>query len=92
MQREIHGASDRFARFGEYRFIHHEREPFRFRRPCAGKASPGAPFESGTFYGIIRATDSETSQGITNKVVVFQTNVPKRDPKDWLEEAYRFRP
>lgn len=50
------------------------------------------PVERSKFYGVIRATDAETSQGITNKVVVFQTNVSKRDPKDWLKDIYRFRP
>jgi hypothetical protein len=46
----------------------------------------------GTFYGVIRATDEEQSAGVSNKVVVFQTNVPKRDPKDWVNDTYRFRP
>ena len=50
------------------------------------------PAQPGVFYGIIRATDAETSSGLTNKVVVFQTNVPKRDPKDWLSDVYRFKP
>ncbi|HEY0464182.1 MAG TPA: hypothetical protein VGC79_08240 [Polyangiaceae bacterium] len=48
--------------------------------------------QPGIFYGIIRATDAETTTGVTNKVVVYQTNVPKRDPKDWLNDAYRYRP
>lgn len=50
------------------------------------------PSLAGVFYGVIRATDAEVAQGVTNKVAVFQTNVSKRDPKDWLKDAYRFRP
>jgi len=50
------------------------------------------PSQPGMFYGIIRATDAETSSGVTNKVIVYQTNVQKRDPKDWLSDVYRFKP
>lgn len=50
------------------------------------------PWQPATFWGIIRATDAEVAQGVTNKVVAFQTNVPKRDPKDWLKDVYRFKP
>ena len=48
----------------------------------------------GILYGIIRATDAEEAQGITHKVVVFQSNlgqVPK--PKDGRPDPdERFRP
>jgi hypothetical protein len=50
------------------------------------------PYQSGVFWGIIRATNEESAQGIQNKVVMFKTNVPKRNPKDWLQGAYRFKP
>lgn len=50
------------------------------------------PSHSGVFWGIIRATDAESEQGVANKVVGFQTNVPKRDGKDWLRGVYRFKP
>jgi hypothetical protein len=44
----------------------------------------------GTFYGIIRATGDEEDQGITNKVVVFETNVSKvRKRWNW---PFRFKP
>lgn len=33
-------------------------------------------YEGNVLYGIIRATDEEEGQGITNKVVVFQSNIP----------------
>jgi hypothetical protein len=50
------------------------------------------PRQPGVFWGIIRATNEEEEQGVSNKVVMFETNVPKRDPKDWLNNAYRFKP
>jgi len=50
------------------------------------------PFQSGVFWGIIRATDEESAQGIQNKVILFKTNVARRNPKDWLQGAYRFEP
>ena len=36
----------------------------------------------GVLYGIIRATDEETDQGVLNKVVVFKSNVSGK-PKKW---------
>jgi hypothetical protein len=45
----------------------------------------------GTFFGIIRATSAEEAQGITNKVVVFQTNVSKR-PRSWRASPLAFTP
>jgi hypothetical protein len=50
------------------------------------------PFQHTQFWGIVRATDEESDQGILNKVVMFQTNVPKRAPKDWVQDVYRFKP
>ncbi|HEX6240059.1 MAG TPA: hypothetical protein VFZ61_04170, partial [Polyangiales bacterium] len=45
----------------------------------------------GTFYGIIRATADEESQGIPNKVVVFETNVSKTR-RHWQRWPFAFKP
>ncbi|NIR39320.1 MAG: hypothetical protein GWO22_26160, partial [Actinobacteria bacterium] len=50
------------------------------------------PVDFNKFYGIIRATDEEEAAGLTNRVVVFETNVTRRKPGAWMREAYRFRP
>lgn len=44
----------------------------------------------GMFYGIIRATDEESDAGISNKVVVFKTNVQKRE-RPWYTR-FLFKP
>jgi len=38
--------------------------------------------EPDVLYGIIRATDDEEDQGLTNRVVVFDSNVGGPDRKD----------
>lgn len=45
----------------------------------------------GTFYGIIRATGAEEDQGITHKVVVFETNVSKTR-RNWQRWPFAFKP
>jgi hypothetical protein len=45
----------------------------------------------GTLYGIIRATGEEKDQGITNKVVVFESNVEKTR-KRWHRWPFAFKP
>lgn len=45
----------------------------------------------GVLYGIIRAITQEEAQGITNKVVLFQTNVQKK-PRAWRDSPYAFEP
>jgi hypothetical protein len=50
------------------------------------------PTAPGKFYGIIRATDDESEQGISNKVVVYQTNVKPQKPRDWVNDLYHFKP
>lgn len=44
----------------------------------------------GSLYGIIRATGEEQDQGITNKVVVFKSNVKKK-PRPWYS-IFEFNP
>jgi hypothetical protein len=46
----------------------------------------------GKFYGIIRATDEESEQGIPNKVVVYQTNVKPQSGRDWVHDVYGYKP
>jgi hypothetical protein len=45
-----------------------------------------------TLYGVIRATDDEVDQGITNKVVVFSSNVPIRPGRDGDKRDHGFEP
>jgi hypothetical protein len=45
----------------------------------------------GIFYGIIRATGEEENQGISNKVVVFETNVSKTR-RHWQHWPFAFKP
>jgi hypothetical protein len=43
------------------------------------------------FYGIIRATGDEEDMAITNKAVVFRTNV-RSQRRSWLHSSTIFRP
>jgi hypothetical protein len=43
--------------------------------------------EPGVLYGIIRATDEEEDQGLTNRVVVFGSNLPNKHDDDKHREG-----